>query len=58
MLATRRIDFGLVVTGVVGELRAGQDVEVIVDGVAARVTFGAHCCSEDDEIFGDAYDPY
>lgn len=40
--------------GRVGDLRAGEDVEVVVGGVAAGVAFGADGGAEDDEIFGDA----
>jgi hypothetical protein len=40
--------------GVVGELGAGQDVEVVVGRVAAGVAFGADGGAEDDEVFGYA----
>lgn len=50
-----RVDFGLESAGDVGELGAGQDVEVVVGGVAAGVAFGADGGAEDDEVFGDAW---
>ena len=50
-----RIDFRLELAGDVGQLGAGQDVEVVVGGVAAGVAFGADGCAENDEIFGDAW---
>ena len=43
-----RVDFGLEVAGRVGELSAGQDVEVVIGGVAAGVAFGANGGAEDD----------
>lgn len=39
--AAGRVDLGLVLAGDVGELRAGEDVEVVVGGVAAGVAFCA-----------------
>jgi hypothetical protein len=42
-----RVDFRLEGAGHVGELRAGQDVEVVVGCVAAGVAFGADGCAED-----------
>ena len=50
-----RVDFGLedASPGHVGVLGAAQDVEVVVCCVAAGVAFGAYCCAEDDEVFGD-----
>lgn len=53
--AARRVDFGLVLAGHVGHLRAGEDVEVVVGGVPAAVAFCADGGAEDDEIFGYAY---
>lgn len=50
-----RVDFGLELAGDVGELCAGQDVEVVVGGVAAGVAFGADGGAEDDEVFGYAW---
>ena len=37
------------------QLRASEDVEVVVRRVSARVSFGADGCAEDDEIFGYAF---
>jgi hypothetical protein len=51
----RRVDFGLEVAGDVRELRAGQDVEVVVGRVAAGVAFGSDGRAEDDEVFGYAW---
>ena len=48
------VDFGLEVAGRVSELRAGEDVEVVVCRVAAGVAFGSDGCAEDDEVFGYA----
>ncbi|KAK1247878.1 hypothetical protein MKX07_000766 [Trichoderma sp. CBMAI-0711] len=39
--AAGRVDLWLVLAGDVGELRAGEDVEVVVGGVAAGVAFCA-----------------
>ena len=39
--AAPRVDFGFVGSGDVGRLRAEEDVEVVVCGVAAGVSFGA-----------------
>jgi hypothetical protein len=39
------VDFGFVFAGDVGELGALEDVEVVVCGVAAGVSFGADCGS-------------
>ena len=50
-----RVDLGLELAGHVGQLGAGQDVEVVVGGVAAGVAFGADGSAEDDEVFGDAW---
>lgn len=44
----RRVDFRLELAGHVGQLRARQDVEVVVRRVAARVPFGADGGAEDD----------
>ena len=49
-----RVDLGLELAGDVGQLGAGQDVEVVVGGVAAGVAFGADGGAENDEVFGDA----
>lgn len=38
---TGRVDLGLVLAGDVGSLSAGEDVEVVVGGVAAGVTLSA-----------------
>jgi len=43
MNASLWIDFWLVRSWGVGELGAGQDVEIIVGCVAAGVTFGPNC---------------
>lgn len=51
---TGRVDFSFEGARDVGKLRASQDVEVVVGGVAAGVTFGADGGAEDDEVFGDA----
>lgn len=53
--AAGRVDFRLVLAGHVGHLRAGQDVEVVVGGVAAAVAFCADGGAEDDEIFSYTY---
>ena len=37
------IDFRLIGSWRVGELRTGQDVEIVIGGVSACVTFGADC---------------
>ena len=39
---TGRVDFGLVRTGDVGELSALEDVEVVICGVAASVSFSSN----------------
>lgn len=52
---TRRVDLGLVGAGDKGLLDAGEDVEVVVGGVAAGVAFCAYGGAEDDEVFGDAF---
>lgn len=47
MDGTRRVDLGLVLAGNVGSLSAGEDVEVVVGGVAACVALsadGSACC--------------
>ena len=48
------VDLGLEGAGQVGELGAGEDVEVVVGGVAAGVALGADGGAEDDEVLGDA----
>ena len=53
---TCRVDLGLESAGHVSQLRAGQDVEVIVGSVAAGVAFSADGCAEDDEIFSNAWE--
>ena len=50
-----RVDLGLELARDVGQLGAGQDVEVVVGGVAAGVAFGADGGAEDDEVFGYAW---
>jgi hypothetical protein len=50
-----RVDFGLELAGDVGELSSGQDVEVVIGGVATGVAFGADGGAEDDEVFGYAW---
>jgi hypothetical protein len=45
MHAALRIDLGFVGTGRVGELRAREDVEVVVGGMAAGVAFCAYGCA-------------
>lgn len=50
-----RVDLGLVGSGDVGELGALEDVEVVVGGVTAGVTFGADGGAEDDQVFSDTY---
>lgn len=52
--AAGRVDLGRELAGHVGQLRAGQDVEVVVGRVAAGVAFGADGGAEDDEVFCDA----
>lgn len=49
------VDLGLVLAGDVGGLGAGEDVEVVVGGVAARVAFCADGGAEDDEVFGETW---
>lgn len=49
------VDLGLEVAGGVGELRAREDVEVVVGRVAARVALGADGGAEDDEVLRDAW---
>ena len=49
-----RVDLGLELAGDVSQLGAGQDVKVVVGGVAAGVAFGADGGAEDDKVFGDA----
>ena len=49
-----RVDLGLELAGDVGQLGAGQDVEVVVGGVAAGVALGADGGAEDDQVLGDA----
>lgn len=48
------VDLGLEGAGGVGELGSGEDVEVVVCGVAAGVALGTDGGAEDDEVFGDA----
>jgi hypothetical protein len=48
------VDLGLEVARGVGELGAGQDVEVVVGRVAAGVALGSDGGAEDDEVFGYA----
>lgn len=48
-----RVDLGLVLAGHVGKLGAGEDVEVVVRGVAAGVALGADGGAEDDQVLGD-----
>ena len=43
--AAGRVHLGLVLAGGVGGLGAGQDVEVVVGGVAASVSLGANGCT-------------
>jgi len=52
--AALRIDFGFISARSVGELRAGDDVEVVVGGVPACVAFCADCCTKDYKVFCDA----
>lgn len=52
---TCRVGLGLVGTGHIGELRAVQDVEVVVRGVAAGVALSADGGTEDDEILSDTW---
>lgn len=54
MYTSRRVNFWFVgVCGrVVGQLSAGENVEVVVGCVSARVAFGSEGCAEDDEVFG------
>lgn len=47
-------DLGLVVARCVGPLLPCQDVEVVVRGMSTGVSFRAHGCAEDDEVFGNA----
>jgi len=49
-----RVDLRLKGAGDVGELRASQNVEVIVGSVAPGVAFGADGSAEDNEVFSDA----
>lgn len=49
-----RVDLGLEGAGGVGELGSGEDVEVVVCGVAAGVALSSDGSAEDDEVFGDA----
>lgn len=53
---TGGVSLSLVGAGHVGELRAVQDVEVVVRGVAAGVALGADGSAEDDEVLGDTYE--
>lgn len=55
MDGSRGVDLGLVLAGDVGGLGAGEDVEVVVGGVAARVAFCADGGAEDDEVFGETW---
>ncbi len=48
------VDLRLEGAGYIGGLRAGEDVEVVVSGVAAAVALGADGCAEDDEVFSYA----
>jgi hypothetical protein len=48
----RAVDFRLEGARREGQLRAREDVEVVVGGVAAGVAFGAEGRAEDDEVFG------
>lgn len=50
-----RVDLGLEGAGGVGELGAGEDVEVVVGGVAAGVAFRADGGAEDDEVLSNAW---
>jgi hypothetical protein len=50
-----RVDLRLKCAGDIGQLRAGQNVEVIVGGVAAGVAFGADGSAKDDQVFSDAW---
>lgn len=52
--ASCRVDLGLVGSRDVGRLDAGENVEVVVGGVAAGVALGADGSAEDDEVLGDA----
>lgn len=54
MDAAGRVDLGLVLSGNVSPLLAGQDVEVVVGGVAAGVALSSDGGAEDDEVLGDA----
>lgn len=49
------VDLGLVGAGKVGALLAGEDVEVVVGGVATGVALGTDGRAEDDEVLGDAW---
>lgn len=53
--AALRVDLRFVGSGRVGELRAGEDVEIVVGRVAATVPFGTDGRAEDYEVFGDAW---
>jgi len=48
-----RVDLGLVLARDVGQLSAGEDVEVIISGVTAGVALSSDGSSEDDQVFGD-----
>lgn len=50
--ASLGVDFWRVRAGRVGELRAREDVEVVVGGVATGVAFRANGGAEDDQVFG------
>jgi hypothetical protein len=51
----RAVDFGFEGPRGEGQLRARQDVEVVVGRVAAGVAFGAERRAEDDEVLGDTW---
>ena len=51
------IDLGFVGSGArcIGQLRATQNVEVVVGGMAAGVTLSSYGRAENDEVFRDAW---
>lgn len=52
--AAGRIDLGLVLARHVSPLLARQDVEIVVCGVPAGVTFRSDSSAKDDEVLGNA----
>jgi hypothetical protein len=55
VLAARWVDPGLKFARVVSKLSASENMEVVVDRVAAAVTLGSHCGSKDDDVLGKAW---